>query len=95
MDETTQVRCALGYGVIREEVWQDSYGTVVRYNLAFINPSLYAADNGRVLGYDNSHRRHHRHFAGTQKEVAFVSYEKVLKRFLQEVRQLRERKEPI
>ena len=24
VDETTQVRCALGSGIIREEVWQDS-----------------------------------------------------------------------
>ena len=33
--ETTQVRCALGGGIIREEVWQDSRGVIVKYNLAF------------------------------------------------------------
>ena len=61
VDETTQVRCALGKGIIREEVWQDFRGAVAKYNLAFINHALCAEDNGRVLGYDNSHGDHHRH----------------------------------
>jgi hypothetical protein len=95
VDETTQVRCALGYGVIREEVWQDSRGEVVKYNLAFINLALCPADNGRVLGYDNSHGHHHRHYAGGEEKFGFVSYEKVLRRFLDEVRELREKTEPI
>jgi hypothetical protein len=67
VDETTQVRCVLGTGIIREEVWQDSEGAVVKYNLAFINHSLSAEDNGRVLGYDNSHGHHHRHYGGEQE----------------------------
>lgn len=95
MDETTQVRCALGQGIIREEVWQDSRGAVVKYNLAFINHSLYTCDNGRVLGYDNSHGKHHRHYAGAEQRFSFVSYEKLMKRFLKEVRGLRDKKEPI
>lgn len=68
---------------------------VVKYNLAFINHSLWAEDNGRVLGYDNGHGHHHRHYAGTEEEFSFVSYEKLLKRFLNEVAKLREKKEPI
>ena len=40
VDETTQVRRALGRGIIREEVWQDSRGVVTKYNLAFINHAL-------------------------------------------------------
>ncbi len=95
VDETTQVRCALGAGIIREEVWQDSRGAIVKYNLAFINHSLCARDNGRVLGYDNSHANHHRHYAGAETKFAFVSYEKLMKRFLREVRVLRDKKEPI
>src|SRR5262252_1983751 len=95
VDETTQVRCALGSGIIREEVWQDSHGSVAKYNLAFINHSLCGNDNGRVLGYDCSHGHHHRHYAGEEEEFKFVSYEKLLKRFLKEVRELRERKEPL
>ena len=95
VDETTQVRCALGKGIIREEVWQDSRGGVVKYNLAFINHALCAKDNGRVVGYDNSHGAHHRHFAGAEETVAFASYERLLERFLNEVRELRQKKESI
>src|ERR1022692_3091951 len=58
VDETTQVRCAVGKGVVREEVWQDSRGVAVKYNLAFINHALCAKDNGRVGGYDNNHGDH-------------------------------------
>ena len=76
VDETTQVRCALGKGIIREEVWQDSQGEVVKYNLAFINHALWAEDNGRVLGYDKSHGHHHRHYAGAEEKFSFISYEK-------------------
>ena len=95
VDETTQVRCALGKGLIREEVWQDPRGAVAKYNLAFINHALCAKDNGRVVGYDNSHGDHHRHFAGTEEKFAFISYERLLERFLNEVRELRQEKEPI
>ncbi len=95
MDETTQVRCALEKGLIPEEVWQDSRGTVARYNLVFINHAICARDNGRVVGYDNSHGDHHRHFAGAREKFAFTSYQKLLERFLNEVRELREKKETI
>jgi hypothetical protein len=95
VDETTQARCALGKGIIREEVWQDSRGVIVRYNLAFINHALCARDNGRVVGYDNSHGDHHRHFAGAKEKFAFVNYERLLERFLDEVRELRQKRESI
>src|SRR5206468_565605 len=95
VDEVTEVRCALGRGVIREEVWQNARGEIVRYKLAFINHSLSAKDNGRVLGYDNKHRHHHRHYAGKQESFAFVSYEDLLARFLDEVRRLRESVDPL
>ena len=82
-------------GIIREEVWQDSRGVVVKYNLAFINHALCARANGRVLGYDNSHGDHHRHFAGAEEKFTFITYEKLLERFLNEVRGLRQKKESI
>ena len=47
------------------------------------------------MGYDNSHGAHHRHFAGAEETVAFVTYERLLERFLNEVRELRQEKEPI
>ena len=54
-DEIAAIGCAAGDGLIREEVWKDSSGRIVRYNLAFINFHLFAEDNGRVLGYDTAH----------------------------------------
>jgi hypothetical protein len=50
-------------------------------------------DNGRVVGYDNNHGDHHRHFAGAEEKFAFISYERLLERFLNEVRKLRQKKE--
>ena len=60
MDEEALVSCASGPGLLREEVWVDATGIVVRYNLAFINHFMTSKDNGRVLGYDNAHGTHHR-----------------------------------
>ena len=75
--------------MIREEVWENETGEVVRYNLTFINHSLTRGDNGRVLGYDNSHGYHHRHFKGTIEMFHFDGYEAGLDRFLDEVAELR------
>ncbi|MFZ0662454.1 MAG: DUF6516 family protein [Acidobacteriaceae bacterium] len=90
VDETTRVRCASGLGMIREEVWAGEDGQVAKYNLAFINHALCRVDNGRVLGYDNAHGAHERHFKGAVKEYEFTSYEALVKTFLEEVRALRE-----
>jgi hypothetical protein len=76
----------------KEEVWRDAAGEVVRYSLAYIDPWIFAGDNGRVLGYDNAHGHHHRHFCGVETPVAYTSYEQVARRFLQEVEQLRRRR---
>ena len=89
VDELTQVSCTTGRGLIREEVWVDSRNAVAKYNLAFINHQLYSGDNGRVLGYDNNHGQHHRHFMGKQKGIAVKSYEELLRKFLDEVREIR------
>jgi hypothetical protein len=43
-----------GGGSIRVETWVDpKSGVVVEYNLAYVNQSIYAGDNGRVVGFDN------------------------------------------
>ena len=60
--------------MLKEEVWQSDNGQVVKYSLAYINPRICAVDNGRVLGYDNSHGRHHRHFMGDVEPLEFDSY---------------------
>jgi len=89
VDETTDVRCASGLGRMREEVWQDKNGVVVRYNLAFINRYLTSRDNGRVLGYDNNHGYHHRHFMGETSAIETRDYGVIYDRFIDEVRELR------
>jgi hypothetical protein len=61
---------------------------VVKYSLAYLNPAICAADNGRVLGYDNGHGHHHRHFMGRQEPFRFVSYEALATRFYREVQEL-------
>lgn len=89
VDEEAEVSCLVGRGKLREEVWQDATGKVVRYNLAFINHFMHGGDNGRVLGYDIAHGFHHRHFMGKAEKIDFPGYEKLSERFLKEVAALR------
>ena len=74
--------------MLKEEVWHDRDGQVVKYSLTYINPAVFGADNGRVLGYDNSHDHHHRHFMGKQESFEFTGYEALATRFYDEVRDL-------
>ena len=62
---------------------------VVRYNLAFLVPHLFGADNGRVLGFDNAHGVHECHYMGDVRPVLFTDYAATAKRFYREVRALR------
>lgn len=70
-----------GNGILRREVWMDGKGKVTRYNLAYVNHDVFQGDNGRVLGYDNAHGFHHRHFMGTVQAVEFISFEDIEDRF--------------
>ncbi len=89
VDEEDLIRCRVGVGLRREEVWQDEDGNVVRYNLAFINHFLCAKDNGRVLGYDNQHGYHHRHYMGETSPFEYERYDLLVERFTQELDDLR------
>lgn len=84
-EKTIDERCVLsrkkGDGQLRREVWTDEKGNVVRYNLAYINHSLFAGDNGRVVVYDNNHGVHHRHYMGRITTVAFSSIEELEEQF--------------
>jgi hypothetical protein len=73
---------------LKEEVCQTEDGQVVSYGLAYINHRICGVDNGRVLGYDNSHEYHHRHFMGTVEPIEFENYEALSKRFHAEVDEL-------
>jgi hypothetical protein len=67
----------------------DDENLVVHYNLAFLLPHRLAADNGRVLGFDNAHGVHERHYMGEVSPVSFTHYAATAKRFYREVRALR------
>lgn len=61
---------------------------MVKYSLAYINHRRCTVDNGRVLGYDNSHDYHHRHFMGRVEDIHFPGYEALVNRFQSEVQEL-------
>jgi hypothetical protein len=46
-------------------------------------------DNGRVLGYDNGHGYHHRHFKGAVEAFEYEDFAPLRERFIREVRELR------
>jgi len=73
---------------LREEVWQTDDGKVTKYNLAYINHLVCQVDNGRVLGSDNGHDFHHRHFMGEVEAIQFKDYETLASRFREEVQEL-------
>lgn len=85
VDRVDRVSRKRGNGVLRREVWiEGKTGAVTRYNLAYINHNIFSGDNGRVLGFDNKHGFHHKHFMGTVEEVTFESYEATEQRFQDE-----------
>ncbi len=89
--ERFELKPKSGGGLLSYEVWGmvvEGMTTVTRYNLAYINRSICANDNGRVLGFDNAHGYHHRHFMGQVEAVDFVSYEATAERFQQEWQEL-------
>lgn len=85
--EVHQLRGTRKGAVLKEFAYSED-GHIVAYSLAYINLKLCAADNGRVLGYDNSHGYHHRHFMGTVEAVDFTTYEALVERFISEVHEL-------
>lgn len=85
--ERFELKAKSGGGLLSYEVWghvENGLTVVTRYNLAYINHVMCRSDNGRVLGFDNAHDYHHRHFMGEVEPVEFVSYEAALERFQQE-----------
>lgn len=73
--------------LLKEQVWFED-GKIVSYSLVYINLKRCRVDHGRVLGFDNSHGFHHRHFMGKVEAIEFTTYAVHLKRFLSEVRKL-------
>jgi hypothetical protein len=85
----TQIPRRLGGGVLKESVVRELPSRkVIHYALAYINPLICSDDNGRVLGYDNSHGHSHRHFMGEVTPEPFPGYEALLERFEREWREI-------
>lgn len=86
--ERFELKPKSGGGLLSYEVWgyidQRGKTVVTRYNLAYINQAIYRGDNGRVLGFDNAHGYHHRHYLGQVEAVEFTSYEATVERFQNE-----------
>jgi hypothetical protein len=85
--ERFELKTKSGGGLLSYEVWgyrSQEKTVVTRYNLAYINHAIYSGDNGRVLGFDNAHGYHHRHYMGTVESVEFESFEATQERFQQE-----------
>lgn len=80
-DVSTRLAKKRGNGILRREVWVDGKGKVTRYNLAYINHDIFQGDNGRVVGYDNAHGVHHRHYRGKVETVEFHGFEAIEERF--------------
>jgi hypothetical protein len=77
------------FPLLKEETWRDDAGEVTRYSLAYIDPLRFQGDNGRILGYDNAHGHHHRHFCGVVTPVHFTGYEQLARQFEHEADKLR------
>lgn len=83
-DDSFSLHKSKGNGILRRQIWQDMRGNITRYRLAYINAYLFSGDNGRVLGYDNAHGFHHKHYFGKIETVEFTNFEKIEKQFQHE-----------
>jgi hypothetical protein len=82
IDESHKISDKRGNGKLRREIWIDGVSKkITRYNLAYINHRIYPDDNGRVVGYDNAHDSHHRHYFGAVEAIDFLSFEDTEVRF--------------
>jgi hypothetical protein len=88
-DYEPEFACAGGSGILREEVWMNERVEGVRYNLAFLLPHLFSRDNGRVLGFDNAHGRHERHFLGKVEIVEYAGFPTTSRLFYRQVEAIR------
>jgi len=87
-----------GGGVVRVERWRDpKTGAVVKYNMAYVNFGIHSGDNGRVLGFDNSHpypgfpTLHHYHWMGSvYHHGKFLSFDQTLDLFERLLKRLKQ-----
>jgi len=88
VSEQFPIKSKQGGGIIKIDVWENENGEVVKYSLAYINHLLFSGDNGRVIGYDNTHNYHHKHYFGEISEVDnFTNYQDLIDRFEKEIKE--------
>ena len=87
IDEKYIVPSVMGGGIIKFEAWELE-GHIVKYNMAYINPHIFANDHGRVVGYDNAHGFHHKHYFGEIVELDdFTSYQDQVHKFKRDIKE--------
>ena len=87
IDEKFIVPYDKGGGIIKFEAWEYE-NKIVKYNMVYINKSVFPNDNGRVMGYDNSHDFHHKHYFGQITELDdFLGYEELVQRFKKDIKE--------
>ena len=87
VDEQFIVPSDKGGGIIKFEAWEHR-DKIVKYNMVYINKSVYPNDNGRVMGYDNSHNFHHKHYFGQITELDdFQNYQELVQRFKNDIKE--------
>ena len=85
----TEIPKKLGGGKLKELVKRDARTkALLHYSLAYINPLATSRDDGRVLGYDNSHGYQHRHFLGEVTRMPLMRYEDIVTLFERQWRTL-------
>jgi hypothetical protein len=87
LDEQFIIPIKYGSGIIKFEAWKYE-NRVVKYNMVYINKTIFPNDNGRVMGYDNSHNFHHKHYFGEITELSdFTNYQELVLRFKKDVKE--------
>jgi hypothetical protein len=87
VDEKFIVSTNNGGGLIKFEAWEYK-GEIIKYNMAYINKNIFPHDNGRVIGYDNSHNFHHKHYFGEIYELDdFIDYQELVDRFKNDIKE--------
>ena len=87
IDEKFIVQIDKGGGIIKFEAWEYK-NRIVKYNMVYINKNIFPNDNGRVMGYDNSHNFHHKHYFGQITELDdFINYQELVQRFKNDIKE--------
>lgn len=91
LHETVKISRKKGNGLLKFLANADSKGNLISYSLTYINLNIFNEDNGRVVGYDNEHGYHHRHYMGKIERIHFSSFEKIKELFEEDWRKIHEK----